>query len=323
MRLSVQFQRLARKMQAVESLFGCHALPCLSGLPFRGLYVSIPKGGIMVRILPGRSPTQTEAKMATLGSTQPQAEGSVATRPSTIPDTNPALRHSGLVRVTHWVTAVCFFALLVSGAEIVISHPRFYWGETGTVMTKPLFQLPIPSSRKLVPTKYGYVLSDQNGWSRALHFEAAWIAVLTGLLYVISGLLTRRFRRDLVPSKADLSWRSLLTAFLKPLRLQRPSAAEAFSYNGLQRLTYLFVIFILFPLVIWSGLAMSLGWASAFPWSVTLLGGRQSARTIHFFVTVALVLFLFVHVLMICLAGFWRRTRAMITGRAATSKEHA
>jgi thiosulfate reductase cytochrome b subunit len=184
-----------------------------------------------------------------------------------------------------------------------------------------LFQLPIPSSRRLVPTGYGYVLPDQNGWSRALHFEAAWIAVLTGLLYVISGLLTRHFRRDLVPSKADLSWRVLLPSFAKPLRFERPSAAEASSYNGIQRLAYLFVIFVLFPLVIWSGLAMSLGFASAFPWSVTLLGGRQSARTIHFFVSLALVLFLFVHVLMVCRAGFWSRTAAMITGRTGTRRE--
>jgi thiosulfate reductase cytochrome b subunit len=114
-----------------------------------------------------------------------------------------------------------------------------------------------------------------------------------------------------------------LTSFAKPLRFERPSAAEASSYNGLQRLTYLFVIFVLFPLVIWSGLAMSLGFASAFPWSVTLLGGRQSARTIHFFVSLALVLFLFVHVAMVCLAGFWSRTGAMITGHIGTPKEHS
>jgi len=261
--------------------------------------------------------------MATLGSAQLPAETRIPSTVSTAPVTKLAPRHSALVRVTHWITTICFLALLLTGIEIVISHPRFYWGETGTVLTTPLFQLPIPSSRRSVPTGYGYVLPDQNGWSRALHFEAAWIAVLTGLLYVISGLLTRHFRKDLVPSKADLSWRALLTSFAKPLRFERPSAAEASSYNGLQRLTYLFVIFVLFPLVIWSGLAMSLAFASAFPWSVTLLGGRQSARTIHFFVSLALVLFLFVHVAMVCLAGFWSRTGAMITGRTATRKEHA
>jgi thiosulfate reductase cytochrome b subunit len=66
---------------------------------------------------------------------------------------------------------------------------------------------------------------------------------------------------------------------------------------------------------------MSLAFASAFPWSVTLLGGRQSARTIHFFVSVALMLFLFVHVLMVALAGFRSRTGAMITGRIGRRKE--
>jgi thiosulfate reductase cytochrome b subunit len=201
-------------------------------------------------------------------------EDSVSSHVSSAAVTKLVPRHSALVRATHWITTLCFFALLVSGIEILISHPRFYWGETGTVLTKPLFQLPIPSSRKLVPTGYGYVLPDQNGWSRALHFEAAWIAVLTGLLYVISGLVTRHFRKALIPSKADLSWRALWSAFAKRLRFERPGAEEAFSYAGLQRLTYLVVIFVLFPLVIWSGLAMSLGFASAFPWSVTLLGGH-------------------------------------------------
>src|SRR6202047_1161322 len=144
--------------------------------------------------------------MAIVGSAQLSAETCIPGAVSTAPVTKLAPRHSGLVRVTHWITTICFFALLLTGIEIVISHPRFYWGETGTVLTTPLFQLPIPSSRRSVPTGYGYVLPDQNGWSRALHFEAAWIAVLTGLLYVIFGLVTRHFRKGLVPSKADLSW---------------------------------------------------------------------------------------------------------------------
>ena len=261
--------------------------------------------------------------MATSGSAPLPVEVSVTTRVSTAPVAKVELRHSGLVRATHWITAICFFALLLSGMEIVISHPRFYWGETGNNLTKPLFQLPIPASRKLVPTGYNYVLPDANGWSRALHFEAAWIVVLTGLLYVVFSLATRHFRKNLIPSRADLSWRTLLISFLKPLRWERPSAADAYSYNGLQRITYLFVILVLFPLVIWSGLALSLGFISAFPWAVNLLGGRQSARTIHFFVSLALVLFLFVHIMMVWLAGFWSRTRAMITGRVGTRKEHA
>jgi len=260
--------------------------------------------------------------METLKSVQVPVEAFVSSSVSTAPITTRSPRHSVLVRVTHWITALCFLALLVTGIEIVISHPRFYWGETGNVLTTPLFQLPIPSSRRLVPTGYGYVLPDQNGWSRALHFEAAWIAVLTGLLYAISGLLTGHFWKDLLPRRADLSWRALLTSIAKPLRFERPSEEEASSYNVVQRLTYVFVIFVLFPLVIWTGLALSPALISAFPALVTLLGGRQSARTIHFFVSVALVLFLLVHVAMVCLAGFKSRTGAMITGRTATRKEH-
>jgi thiosulfate reductase cytochrome b subunit len=75
------------------------------------------------------------------------------------------------------------------------------------------------------------------------------------------------------------------------------------------------VIFVLFPLVIWTGLAMSPAIASVLPAVVTALSGQQSARTLHFFVSVFLVLFLMVHIAMIYLAGFRDRMRAMITGR--------
>ncbi len=202
-------------------------------------------------------------------------------------------RHSLLVRLTHWITAACFLALLISGAQLVISHPRFYWGEAGNVNTPALFQLPIPASRATVPTGYNYVLPDQNGWSRALHFQSAWLVVLAGLLYVAAGARRGRFRR------------------LDP------------AYNALQRRTYLAVIFILFPAMIWTGLAMSPSFTAAFPFTVTVVGGRQSARTLHFFVTLALVTFLLGHVLMVYRAGFRTHVGAMITGgpEGGTQKE--
>jgi thiosulfate reductase cytochrome b subunit len=233
-----------------------------------------------------------------------------------------APRHSAIVRVTHWITTLCFFALLVSGLEIVISHPRFYWGENGNVLTPSLFSLPIPASRATVPTGYGYVLPDQNGWSRYLHFEAAWVLVLTGILYVIFGIFSGHFVKNLIPDAADRSWQALSTTLSEHMRFKRPLTAEAWRYNLLQRLTYLAVIFALFPLVVWTGLAMSPAFVSAIPSSVTVLGGRQSARTLHFLVSVSLVAFLVVHVVMIGLAGFGRRMMAMITGRLRGSEEH-
>jgi thiosulfate reductase cytochrome b subunit len=226
-----------------------------------------------------------------------------------------------VVRVTHWITVISFFALLISGAEIVISHPRFYWGEVGNVKTRPLFTLPIPASRDTVPTGYRYVLPDQNGWSRYLHFQAAWAAVLIGLVYAISSLWSGHFRKDLLPARADRTWRAFSKVIANYLRRAPPDDAEAHSYNVVQRTAYLTVIFVLFPLVIWTGLAMSPAFDSAVPAAVNWLGGRQSARTLHFFVSGALLLFLVVHVGMVILAGFRIRMRAMITGRAIAPRE--
>lgn len=214
-----------------------------------------------------------------------------------------------------------FFALLITGAEIVISHPRFYWGEVGNSGTHPMFTLPIPASRGTVPTGYNYVMPDQNGWSRYLHFEAAWVLVLTGLVYVIAGLLTRHFWRNLFPPPVDRKWRAFREVFARYLRRAPPAAAESYSYNVVQRTAYLLVIIVLFPLVIWTGLALSPAFDSAVPAAVDVLGGRQSARTLHFFVSGFLVFFLIVHVAMIILAGFKSRLRAMITGRVLTTSE--
>jgi DMSO/TMAO reductase YedYZ molybdopterin-dependent catalytic subunit/thiosulfate reductase cytochrome b subunit len=249
----------------------------------------------------------------------------------TIPHSNTAaptaapapdsVRHSATVRVAHWIVTLCFFALLVTGVEILISHPRFYWGETGTVLEKPLFSLPVPSSRPLVPTGYRYVLPDQNGWSRSLHFQSAWLMVLTGLAYAVFGFATGHFRKNLLPARTELSRQELTKAVAKHLRFAKPAAEEAWSYNQLQRVAYLLVIFVLTPLVIWTGLAMSPAFVSVFPFAVTSLGGQQSARTIHFFVSLALTSFLLVHVVMVIRAGFISRMRAMITGHTATPSE--
>lgn len=183
-------------------------------------------------------------------------------------------RHSAPVRVTHWITVVSFCALLVSGFAILLAHPRLYWGETGAVGTPSLIDLPLP-----------FVLTGQSGWGRYLHFLAAWASVFTGIVYVLYGLRTRHFGQGL-------------------RRI----------YNPLQRLTYLIVVFALFPLMIWSGLAMSPAITSVVPGAVSVLGGQQSARTIHFFVATALVLFVLVHIGMVSLAGFTSRVRMMTTG---------
>jgi len=189
------------------------------------------------------------------------------------------VRHSALVRITHWLTAASFMALTVSGVAILLAHPRLYWGETGAVGTPSLIDLPLP-----------FLLTGQSGWGRYLHFLSAWIAVLTGTAYVVGGLRACHFRQHLF----------------------RP--APPAKYNVVQRITYAAVVFVAFPLMIWTGLAMSPAVTSVLPMLVTALGGQQSARTIHFIVASLLVLFVVGHVAMVALAGFSRQVGAMILG---------
>jgi len=196
------------------------------------------------------------------------------------------LRHSLLVRITHWLTALSVAGLLVSGVAILIAHPRLYWGETGSFETASLIDLPLTLT-------YGH-----SGWGRYLHFLSAWIAVLTGLIYVVSGLLTRHFRKNLLPG-----------------------AEGASHYEPLQRLSYLVVIFVLFPLIVLTGLAMSPTITSVMPWLATMFGGHQSARTIHFVTASLVTLFVIGHITMVALAGFVARVSAMITGGRETAQE--
>jgi thiosulfate reductase cytochrome b subunit len=219
-------------------------------------------------------------------------------------------RHSAVVRVTHWITALSCFGLIVSGIAILLAHPRLYWGETGAVGTPSLIDLPLP-----------FVLAGQSGWGRSLHFLSAWICVLTGLIYVFSGLFTGHFQKDLLPAKADFTWDSFSRVISNHVHPSRPTEAKSIRYNVLQRFTYLSVIFVLFPLIILTGLAMSPAIASVIHALVNIFGGQQSARTIHFFIAMFVVLFLFIHLTMVCLAGFSNRVRSMLTGHGSARKE--
>jgi thiosulfate reductase cytochrome b subunit len=188
------------------------------------------------------------------------------------------MRHTKLVRVTHWINALSFVALTVSGGAILLAHPRFYWGETGYFDTPAAFELPLP------------VNLDQSGWGRNLHFLAAWIILLNGFIYVAWGLLTGHFRQNFLPA--------------------RP--ANPVGYNLVQRFAYLTVVFGLLPLVALSGLTLSPAVTAAYPALFILFGGRQSARTIHFFAANLLLFFLAVHVVMTIVSGFVNNMRSMI-----------
>ena len=212
-------------------------------------------------------------------------------------------RHLAVVRISHWLMAGSVLGLLVSGVGILISHPRLYWGETGAIGTPSLIDLPLP------------MIIGPSVWNRPIHFLFAWFLVFAGVIYLFAGVVTRHFRKDLLPESRDLNWRNISTVIFAHLRWKKTEADEAWTYNVVQRLTYLGVVFVIFPGIIWTGLAMSFAVTSVFPFLATLLGGHQSARTLHFAFVSLLVLFLIVHLAMLCLVGFRAHVRAMITGK--------
>ena len=164
-----------------------------------------------------------------------------------------------------------------------------------------------------------YDIFNQNGWARSLHFLAAWLLVVPGALYLFNGTVRGHFRAHIWPRLRELSppvvWRDIVDH----LRLRIPPATGGPKYNLLQKCAYCVVIFVAAPLTVITGLTMSPGMDAAWPWLLDLFGGRQTARTIHFFAMLAFVLFFIVHIAMVVLAGPFNELRSMITGYYKTN----
>jgi thiosulfate reductase cytochrome b subunit len=240
------------------------------------------------------------------------------------------VRHSRWVRISHWVITVSFFSLAVSGIFILMVHPRLYWGEVGNDLTPAFIELPISRNHQHngwdnkvaffkeagspISASRTYDIFNENGWGRSLHFLSAWVLVVTGTLYIMWGLVTRHFKKRLMPERKSFTWRRFWSELSDHIRAPL-SVGNALQYNLLQRVTYLVVIFVWMPIVVITGFAMSPAIAAAFPALVSMWGGTQSARTIHFLASIALELFLIVHLLMVILTGFKQNMRAIIIGK--------
>ncbi len=171
--------------------------------------------------------------MATLGPAQMPLDAGAPRSASAVSAATITSRHSALVRVTHWITALCFLALLVSGVEIRDLSPALLLGRNRQCIdAASVSNCRFPASRDLVPTGYGYVLPDQNGWSRYLHFQAAWIAVLTGLLYAIYGLVHRAFPEKPAPRRGRSFVARALGRNRRPFALQAARRGGSWSYNA-------------------------------------------------------------------------------------------
>lgn len=239
-------------------------------------------------------------------------------------------------RVTHWVWAVAMFFLLLSGLQIFNAHPALYWGaESGFDYDNAVLRLgarEVDGEPRGVATVLGAEIDTTGvlGWSdgaargfpawatipsgrnlafgRVVHLFSAWVLVGALAVWLVASLVNRH-ARELLPTGRDL--RALPGDVVAHARLRFHHAR---GYNVLQKLAYGGTMFVLFPLIVLTGLAMSPSFNATAPWLVDVLGGRQSARTIHFVVMLLLVGFFVVHILMILAAGPFRVMRAIITG---------
>ncbi|MGD9500960.1 MAG: cytochrome b/b6 domain-containing protein [Methyloceanibacter sp.] len=255
-------------------------------------------------------------------------------------------RHSATVRITHWVNALVLLVLLMSGLQIFNAHPALYLGAKSTFDDPVLAMGAVQDGETArgVTTIFGYAIAttgvfglsgdadsgyDARGfpwWAtlpghrdlamgRRWHFFFAWLFLLNGLAYLLWSLGSGHLRRDLTPSRQDLA--HIGTSIREHARLKFPKGEAAKRYNVLQKLAYLAVALALLPLMLLTGLAMSPGMDAAFPWLLEILGGRQTARTIHFVAASGIVLFVVVHLVMVVLSGLWNNLRSMITGSYA------
>ena len=240
-------------------------------------------------------------------------------------------KHKRWVKVSHWIVTISFLVLAFTGFVILMVHPRLYWGEVGNDLTPALFELPISRNYEhggwgksvpffdeagsLVSANRTYDIFNQNGWGRSLHFLAAWFLVITGLVYLLVGIFTGHFRNHIWPKLKELSPQLFWHDVINHLRMRIPPATGGPQYGLLQRFTYMFIIFIALPLVVITGMTMSPAITAAYPFLLKIFGGFQSARTIHFFASATLEIFLFVHVLMIIKSGFKQQIRYMTLGK--------
>jgi thiosulfate reductase cytochrome b subunit len=249
-----------------------------------------------------------------------------------IPDTPSEvkmLKHKNWVKISHWIVTASFMLLLFSGFVIFMCHPRLYWGEVGNNLTPALLELPVSKNYKhggwekqvdFFPGSANTAFSsirtfetyNQNGWGRSLHFLTAWILVVTGLVYVLAAIFSGHLKKNLVPKSKELTAPVIRRDLVNHLKMRIPTATKGPHYGLLQKSTYLFVIFFLLPVIVLTGFTMSPAISAAYPFLPTMFFGAQSARTIHFFASAFLVLFVIIHIIMIMRSGFLKQMKAMV-----------
>lgn len=248
-------------------------------------------------------------------------------------------RHRLLVRISHWLNVPFLIILIMSGLQIFNAHPALYWGDRSDRDRPVLSIRPVQAEGGEVigvTTFLGHrfettgVLGYSNGSRRAFpawatipsakwlamgrqwHLFFAWLFVVNGLMFTAYALASRHLTRDLMPTRND--WRGIGQSIRSHLLFAQAGSRHGRGYNVLQKLTYTTILLLVGPLIVLTGLAMSPTIDTAFPWLLTIFGGRQAARTIHFVACFSFVAFILIHVLQVVLTGFFNNIRSMVTG---------
>ncbi|HEU0043229.1 cytochrome b/b6 domain-containing protein [Sphingomonas sp.] len=219
-----------------------------------------------------------------------------------------AYRHRLPTRIWHWINAVTVFVMIGSGLMISNAHPHLYWGAYGANLDPAWLHLPRFPGWMTIPENYNLALA------RRWHLLFALVLAFNLMWFMVASLLNRHFARDLRLRTAELAPRHLLADVREHLAFRFHDAAHPERFNVLQKIAYASALFVLLPMLIATGLALSPGWNAGAPWLLDLFGGRQSARSLHFIAMAGLVVFVVVHLTLVILAGPVAEVRSMITG---------
>ncbi|MFC3101178.1 cytochrome b/b6 domain-containing protein [Altererythrobacter lauratis] len=218
----------------------------------------------------------------------------------------PRKRHALATRIWHWVNLASVVILFMSGLNISNAHRYLYWGKWGFSPDQAWLAVPRFPGWMTIPDYYSLAIA------RDWHVLFAWVFALNLTLYMAVSLANGHFVRDLFTRISEWRITNIRADIAAHLRLQFDHAGA--NFNFLQKVAYSKVIFLLLPLMIFTGMAISPGMNAAAPWLLDIFGGRQSARSIHFICAWALMAFLLLHVALVLLSGPAKHLRDMIFG---------
>ncbi|MXP25499.1 DUF4405 domain-containing protein [Altererythrobacter indicus] len=217
-----------------------------------------------------------------------------------------APRHRLFTRLWHWINLLCLVILFMSGLNISNAHPRLYWGQAGFSPSEAWAFIPNFPGWATIPGYYSLAAARQ--W----HLLFAWVFAIGLLAFMVVSVINGHFRKDIATRLKEWRKSSIMADIRAHLRLDFSHGAG--QYNFLQKAAYGLVIFIMLPLMIFTGMAMSPAMDAAWPWLLDIFGGRQSARSIHFICAWGLFGFLILHVALVFLSGPIGQLKAMILG---------